>query len=64
MAVYVAVELFQGVLNDVKVFFTQESAEKAEQRWLKEHGISGDVGRDCKAQNGTELLVHECEVKP
>ena len=64
MTVFVAVELFQGVVNEVNVFLTQESAQKAEQYWLKEHGITDDIGRECKAQNGTEFIVRECEVKP
>jgi hypothetical protein len=64
MTVYVAVELFQGVVNEVKVFQTQESAERAEQEWLKEHGIKDNVDRACKSQNGTEFIVREGEVKP
>jgi len=62
MLVYVVVDLFQGVLDEVKVFLTPESAEKAEQEWLKEQGITDDTDREGKAQNGTELIVHECDV--
>jgi hypothetical protein len=64
MTVFVAVELFQGVVNDVQVFSTQESAEKTEREWLKEHDINDDASRECKAQNGTEFIVRECNLKP
>ena len=64
MTVFVAVELFQGVVNDVKVFITQESAKKAEEDWLKKHGVTDPVGRECKAQNGTELILRECMLNP
>jgi len=64
MNVYVAVEVFQGLVTETNVFLGQESAEQAEQQWLKEHGITDDVGRECKAQNGTEFIVRECDVKP
>ena len=64
MTVFVAVELFQGVVNDVKVFLTKESARKAEEDWLKKHGVTDEVGRECKAQDGTELILRECTLKP
>ena len=64
MTVYVTVEMFQGVLNDVKVFLSEESACKVEQQWLEGHSINDDAGRECEAQNGTEFQVHECELKP
>jgi hypothetical protein len=63
MTVYVVVELFQGIVNNVNIFLKRESAEQAEQQWLKEHGITDDVGREGKAQNGTEFIVRECELK-
>jgi|GEM_PF-1894097 len=64
MTVYVIVELFQGMVNEVNAFLKRESAERAEQQWLEEHGITDDVGRECKAQNGTQFIVRECDVKP
>jgi hypothetical protein len=63
MTLFVAAELFQGVVNDVRVLFTQESAEKAEQGWFSVNAITDDVGRERKGQNGTEFTVHEWEVK-
>ena len=64
ITVFVAVELFEGVLNDVTVFLTKQSANKAEQDWLKKHSIADGVGRECKGQNGTELIVRKCDVRP
>ena len=63
MTVYVVVEMFQGVVNDVKVFFSKESASKVERAWLAEQDIKDAMGRECKAQNGTEMLMFECKVE-
>jgi len=63
MTVHVVVELFQGVVNEISVFLTRESAEQAEQEWLKDHGITDDLGRECKAQNGTEFIVRQCQLR-
>jgi len=63
MTVYVVVEMFQGVVNDVKVFLSEESANKVEKAWLAEHDINDAMGRECKAQDGTELLVFERKVE-
>jgi len=57
MTVHVVVEMFQGVVNDVKVFFSEESA------WLAGHDITNDMDREGKAHNGTELLIFECKVE-
>ena len=57
MTVYIVVEMFQGIVNDVKVFFSEESANEAEKTWLSEHDINDAMGRECKAQDGTELLM-------
>jgi len=63
MTVYVVGEMFQGIVNDIKVFFSEESASKAEKTWLAENDIKDAMGRECKAQDGTELLVSECKVE-
>ncbi len=64
MTVYVTVNICQGVVNDIQVFLTQNSAQETEQKWLQEHDIKNKVDRECKAQNGTELIIEKCEVKP
>ena len=63
MSVHVVVETFQGIVSDVKVFFSKESANKAEKAWIAEHDITDDMDREGKAQNGTELLLFECKVE-
>ena len=63
MIVHVIVEIFQGIVNDVKVFSSEKSANKAETAWLKEHDITSKVDHEGKAQNGTELLLFQCEVE-
>ncbi len=64
MTVFVAVEICQGVVGSIRVFLTPESARKAERKWLKEQGITDDLGRQLKAQNGTKFIFQECELKP
>jgi len=64
MKVYVAIETFQGVVDDAKVFMTEESATQAEKRWLKEQGITHQDARNCKADDGTSFSVLKCDLKP
>jgi len=64
MKVYVAIETFQGVVNDAKVFMTEESATGAEKIWLQEQGITHQDARNCKADDGTSFFVRECDLKP
>ena len=64
MTVYVSVETCQGVIAETTAYLTQESAEKAERRWLKQHRIRNDDEREAKSQNGTEYVLRECKLKP
>ena len=64
MKVYVAIETFQGVVDDAKVFMTEESANNAERQWLDERGIKTEDARNCKADDGTSFFVQECPLKP
>jgi len=63
MTVYVTVELFQGVISNIQVFLTQKSTQKIEQKWLREYDISNDIDRECKSQNGTELIIETCTLR-
>jgi hypothetical protein len=63
MTVYVVVEMFQGVVNDVKVFPSEESANEVERARLAAHDITNDMDRKGKAHNGTELLMFECKAE-
>jgi len=64
MRVHVVIELSQGIVSKVRVFVSEKSAKQAEQSWLKQHSIRDSVGRECKTQDGTELLTYECPVEP
>ena len=61
--VFVTIELFQGVVHQVMVFKSEKSAEKAEIDWLTEQGTNDEISRECKAQNGIEFHVFQCEIE-
>jgi len=63
ISVYVTIELFQGIVDKVRVFRTHKSAKKTEKEWLNEHGIKSNISRECKSQNGTELHLFESTVE-
>ena len=53
MEVYVAIDLCQGVVDELNVFLTEESARNAEEQWLCSNSIENAETRDCKAGAGT-----------
>ena len=63
MTVYVVLDIYKGIFNDVKVFISEESANKLEQEWLKEHKIKNKEDRECLSQNGTEFRFFVCELQ-
>jgi ribosomal 30S subunit maturation factor RimM len=63
MHVSVTIELSQGIVGEVRVFSSGEPARKLEKQWLEQHEIKNAIGRECKAQNGTEFLIYECELE-
>jgi hypothetical protein len=64
MEIYVAIDICQGIVDNVNVFLTEESARNAEEQWLCSNGIESAETRDCKAGAGTEFIVTECRLKP
>ena len=64
MTIHVTAQTCQGVVDTIRAFLTEESAIAAERRWLQEMGIRDDAHRQAKADNGTEFLVFEAELKP
>jgi hypothetical protein len=64
MKVFVAVETFQGVIQDATTFITEESARRAEKAWLRKMGIKNQNARECKSDAGTSFTVMECDLKP
>jgi len=63
-SVYVTIELFQGIVDNVCAFRTCKTANKAEKEWLKKYGIKDKISRKCKSQNGTEFHLLECSIEP
>jgi len=61
--VFVAVELYKGIVGEVRAFKSLESAEEAENKWLAEAGIEDEISRECKAGDGTEYHVFECQLE-
>ena len=45
MKVYVTIELFQGLVNEVHVFQHCHSAEQAMQKWKEEQNIRDEIDR-------------------
>ena len=64
MTVFVTIEAVQGLVGGVTVFLTPDSARQAEERWLEKNGVKDKIDREAKANNGTEFLVMESELKP
>ena len=63
MTVYVVLDIYKGIFNDVNVFISEDSANRSEQEWLKEHKIKNKEDRECLSQSGTELRVFVCELQ-
>jgi hypothetical protein len=63
MTVYVVLNIYKGIFNDVDVFISEESANEVEQEWLKEHKIKDKEDRECLSQSGTELRVFVCKLQ-
>lgn len=62
MKVYVTVETFQGVVDNVEVHAVEGVADKCEQDWLISSGVENDEDRHGRAVNGTEFLIFECKL--
>lgn len=61
--VHVTVEIFQGIIHEVRVSKSQEQAEIVEKDWLVENDIEDEISREGKAANGTEFKIFECRVE-
>ena len=61
--VYVTVELLQGIIADVRVYWNEHLADIAEHRWLKNNNIRSQLGRECKARNGIEFHIYTCTLE-
>ena len=63
MKVYVTIETFQGVIEDVCVFKTEEQAKVEEKKWLKSLDVKGDKKREELSFRCTEFRIFECDLK-
>ena len=64
MTLYVTIETFQGVVENVHAYLSEESANAAEKQWLLEMDIHDDEDRQAKSDGGTEFVIFESELKP
>jgi hypothetical protein len=63
VSVYVVLDIYKGIFNDVNVFKSEDSANRLEQEWLKEHKLKNEKDRECLSQSGTELRIFVCELQ-
>ena len=61
--IFITIELFQGVINEVYAYSTTKEADQAENCWLKERKITSDEDREVQSKNGTEFHVYECSLE-
>jgi len=64
MTIFVTVETFQGVLQNVNAYASEQDALDAEQAWLKKMGIVSEENREYKSDCGISFTIMECELKP
>lgn len=64
MGLYVTVEMHQGLVYSVNVFFSRQGAKEEEGRWIAQHNIDTSEDRDAIAKNGTEFHVFETKPRP
>ena len=55
MQLYVTVETFQGVIDNVRVYKTMKQAKRMEQRWLKALEVKDDATQEHLSFNCTEF---------
>ena len=63
MKVYVTVETYQGVVENVFVFKKEKQAQRKEAKWLKELKVQDDSKREHLSFNCTEFRIFECKLK-
>ena len=61
--IFITIELFQGVINEVRAYSALKEADQAEKCWLKERKITSDEDREVQLKNGTEFHVYKCSLE-
>jgi len=64
MKVFVTVELFHGIIENVECYTSLEDVEERENKWLEDNNIKSKNERLNKADlNGVEFRVFENKIK-
>jgi hypothetical protein len=63
MKVYVTVETYQGVIDNVSAFKTLKQAERKEKGWLKSMNLQDDQRREHLSFHCTEFQIHKCKLR-
>ena len=63
MTIYVLIPMEEGIVRDVQVFLTKQTAAQAEQAWLKVQDIHTEKEREHKSDWGTGVAIWECEIQ-
>ncbi len=61
-SVYVLVPLEDGMVKEVAVYASEESAQRAEQKWLSSHGLADEKARRHASDFGTGIAIWECNL--
>ncbi len=61
--IFITIELFQGVINEVGAYSASKEADQVENCWLKEHKITSDEDREIQSKKGTEFHIYECSLE-
>jgi hypothetical protein len=63
MQIYITVETYQGVIDNVSAFKTLKQAERKEKRWLKSMNVQDDKKREELSFNCIEFQIHKCKLR-
>ena len=64
MTLYVVAAMTDGLIVEIKVFLSLESAQAAEQEWLRQSRIENEKDRKRLADCGTGITIMECPLRP
>ncbi len=64
MNLFVGIEKCEGLISQVRVFASRQSAKEAEALWLCSQEIHDRETRESKAIGGTEFLIREGPLLP
>jgi len=63
MIIYVTVETYQGIIDNVSAYQTLKQAKRKEKKWHKSLNVQDDQRREYLSFNCTEFQIHKCELK-